>query len=84
MELVQIPAGTLIMGDNRMRDASPQHKQKVGAFAIGKYPVTNAEYGEFLAAGGYETEAFWTGMGWKWQRGRLGKSRNRIFGTSRG
>jgi formylglycine-generating enzyme required for sulfatase activity len=59
------------MGDNRLNEASPQHKHEMPAFEIGKYPVTNAEYAEFIAAQGYETETYWTAMGWKWQRGRL-------------
>lgn len=67
------------MGDNRMREAMPQHRQEVGAFAIARYPVTNGEYGEFIVAGGYETEAYWTGMGWKWQRGRLGEKAEPYF-----
>lgn len=71
MEFITIPSGTLLMGDNRLRDASPQHRVSVSAFALAKYPITNADYAEFVAAGGYETEAYWTGMGWKWQRGRL-------------
>lgn len=71
MELIEIPRGVLLMGDNRLRDASPQHRIEINAFAIGKYPVTNAEFAEFIAARGYETEAYWTVMGWKWQQGRL-------------
>ena len=73
MEFVEIPRGILHMGDKRMRDASPPHKVELRAFAIGKYPVTNAEYAEFIEARGYETEKFWTAMGWKWQRGRIGQ-----------
>jgi formylglycine-generating enzyme required for sulfatase activity len=71
VEFVTIPAGALIMGDNRLRDASPQHQHAMQSFAIGKYPVTNGEYAAFIAARGYETEPYWTTMGWKWQRGRL-------------
>lgn len=67
------------MGDSRLRDASPQHRLEINAFAIGKYPVTNAEYAEFLAANGYETEPFWTAMGWKWQQGRLGQDAQPAF-----
>lgn len=79
MEFVEVPAGTLLMGDNRLPEASPQHRQELRAFALGKYPVTNSEYGEFVAAGGYETEAYWTAMGWKWQRGRLGEKPEPYF-----
>jgi formylglycine-generating enzyme required for sulfatase activity len=73
MEFVEIPRGILVIGDNRLPDASPQHKIPMGAFAIGKYPVTNAEFAEFIAARGYATERYWTTMGWKWQQGRLGQ-----------
>lgn len=73
MEFVEIPAGVLLMGDKRLRDASPPHKLELRAFAIGKYPVTNAEYAEFISARGYENEMYWTAMGWKWMRGRIGQ-----------
>jgi formylglycine-generating enzyme required for sulfatase activity len=59
------------MGDKRMREASPQHKHQIHAFAIGKFPVTNAQFAEFIWADGYLKEQYWTAMGWKWQRGRL-------------
>lgn len=72
MEFVEIPRGILVMGDARLHDAAPQHRLAINAFAIGKYPVTNAEFAEFIAAGGYVTETYWTAMGWKWQQGRLG------------
>ncbi len=73
MEFVEIPRGNLVMGDKRLRDASPQHRVELNAFAIGKYPVTNGEYAEFIAAGGYADESYWTAMGWKWMRGRIGQ-----------
>lgn len=71
MEFVEIPGGTLIMGDPRLPNASPQHRQQLQPFALGKYPVTNAQFAEFIADGGYANPAYWTGMGWKWQQGRL-------------
>ena len=37
----------------------PRHAVTVAAFHIGQYPVTNAEYACFLAAGGYEDERWW-------------------------
>ncbi len=72
MEFVNLPAGELIMGDERLRDASPQHRLHLRAFSIGKFPVTNAEFAEFIAARGYSSETFWTTMGWKWLQSRLG------------
>ncbi|MEM7012240.1 MAG: NACHT domain-containing protein [Verrucomicrobiota bacterium] len=36
-------------------------------YAIGKYPVTIAQFGAFMKAGGYETKEFWTKDGWEWR-----------------
>lgn len=33
-------------------------------FSIAKYPITNAQYGQFVAAGGYEQREWWTDAGW--------------------
>lgn len=51
-----VPAGEFIMGDDKRssdikRDnlAWPAHKVPLGAFYIGKYPVTNAEYARWMA-----------------------------------
>ncbi len=74
MEFVEIPRGVLVLGDSRLTDAAPQRKLEMRAFAIGKYPVTNAEYAEFISARGYATEKFWTPLGWKWQQGRLSQA----------
>jgi formylglycine-generating enzyme required for sulfatase activity len=65
MEFVDIPSGVLIMGDNRLLDASPQHRVKLRPFSIGKFPVTNEEFAEFVGAAGYTIEKYWTKMGWK-------------------
>jgi formylglycine-generating enzyme required for sulfatase activity len=65
MELVEIPAGVLVMGDNRLSDASPQHRIQVSSFGIGKFPVTNLEFAGFVNGGGYTGERYWTKMGWR-------------------
>jgi|GEM_PF-580956 len=38
---------------------TPAHPVKVAPFQISKTPVTNAEYAEFVAAGGYKEVRFW-------------------------
>lgn len=38
----------------------------VGAFRIGKYPVTNQEFGRFIDAHGYATREYWSAGGWTW------------------
>lgn len=37
-------------------------------FEIGKYPVTNQWYKEFISVGGYENKDYWTPEGKKWLR----------------
>jgi len=34
-------------------------------YSIAKYPVTNAQFAEFIKAGGYEIEKWWTEEGWQ-------------------
>jgi len=46
----------------------------VEAFAIARAPVTNAEFAEFVDAGGYRRREFWSEAGWAW-RERAGASR---------
>ena len=37
----------------------------IPAFAIAKYPVTNAQFGKFIEAGGYGQKKWWTDEGWQ-------------------
>ncbi|MDH3734881.1 MAG: 5-histidylcysteine sulfoxide synthase [Gemmatimonadota bacterium] len=39
----------------------------VGPFAVGRDPVTNGEFMEFVREGGYETQGLWTDEGWAWR-----------------
>jgi formylglycine-generating enzyme required for sulfatase activity len=68
--LIEIPAGAFTMGSDSIPDASPQHRLSLAAFHIGKYPVTNAEYREFVDANGYLSREWWTEMGWRWLQSR--------------
>ena len=61
-EMVVIPAGRFMMGSpsyevGRDTDEGPQHEVSVRHFAMGKYPVTKAEYAAFVSATGYQTDA---------------------------
>jgi toxoflavin biosynthesis protein ToxD len=40
---------------------APQHSVEVGEFEIGKFPVTNREYAEFVQATGHRKPAAWDG-----------------------
>ena len=84
--LVEIPGGLYPIGDDEpiewsltgVSDTStahvPRHEVEIETFRIGRFPVTNAEWECFVAAGGYEEERWWdTEAGRAWRRGELAK-----------
>lgn len=66
-EMVVIPGGNFIMGNGRER-----FDVFLPEFAIGKYPVVNAEYSRFVESDGYRNASYWTRSGWE----EVGKERN--------
>ena len=59
-EMVYLPSGTFKMGDLQgkgLEHERPVHEVTLDAFAIGRYPVTVAEFRKFVDATGYKTEA---------------------------
>jgi formylglycine-generating enzyme required for sulfatase activity len=38
-------------------------------YYVARYPVTVAQYAEFVGAGGYEEAGYWTLTGWAWRQG---------------
>jgi ergothioneine biosynthesis protein EgtB len=66
-----IPAGPFLMGsDDRARtldNERPRHERRVAAFAIDRWPVTNAEYERFVETGGYRNRSLWGEEGWRWR-----------------
>jgi len=59
--LVAIPGGTFRMGSEAGRpDEVPVHEVEVAGFAIGRTPVTCAEYAPFLAATRAEAPPWWS------------------------
>lgn len=71
--MIQIPAGRATLGlpsngegfgwDNEYDICSVD----VPAFAVDKFEVTNGQYLDFMRAGGYETQSFWTDEDWNWR-----------------
>ena len=58
--VVTISAGWFLMGSSSgQANERPIHRVWVDEFAIGKYPVTNREYGEFLEAVHHPAPPFW-------------------------
>jgi len=72
IDFIQIPAGAFIMGskdDDELAwdDEKPQHTlESPYDYWVGKFPVTNAQFGEFVRATSYETRAEREGWAWVW------------------
>jgi sulfatase modifying factor 1 len=57
---VEVPAGTFVMGSATGRpDEAPVHAVTVGAFRLGRTPVTNAQYAPFLQTGRCSAPPWW-------------------------
>ncbi len=74
-EMVYVPAGVFLMGNNGSEPYSaaselPQHEVTLSGYWIGKYEVTRGEYRAFMQAGGYSNPAYWSSAGWTWKEGR--------------
>ena len=74
--MVNVPAGIATLGlarnakDFGWDNEYEVHKMAVPAFEIDQYKVTNRQYLQFMAAGGYETRAFWNDDDWNWKTAR--------------
>ncbi|MBX7236672.1 MAG: SUMF1/EgtB/PvdO family nonheme iron enzyme [Caldilineales bacterium] len=72
--LVEIAGGPAAIGSGwwnlRVQaDERPRHTVPLAPYALGRFPVTNAEFECFRAAGGYDEERYWTAGGKHWRRG---------------
>lgn len=71
--MVEVPAGMAALGLQRGSETFgwdneyEAHVVDVPAFAINQYKVTNRQYLEFMADGGYGTRAFWSDDDWNWR-----------------
>jgi formylglycine-generating enzyme required for sulfatase activity len=74
-QMVNVPAGDYCLGSaenepNSYDDEKPQHMVDLPAFALGRWPVTNAEFACFIEAGGYKDERYWTtDLAKRWLKG---------------
>ena len=68
---VEFEGGELEMGspaspDFAFDNEKPVHRVNVAPFALARTSVSNAEYAQFVEAGGYTSSHFWTAEGWQW------------------
>jgi gamma-glutamyl hercynylcysteine S-oxide synthase len=71
--MVEVPAGVATLGLRRgvenfgWDNEYEAHIVGVPAFAVDQFKVTNRQYLDFMAAGGYETRRFWSDDDWNWR-----------------
>jgi ergothioneine biosynthesis protein EgtB len=66
---LDIPGGVVWIGHDRpdfaFDNESPRHRVLLAPYRLASRPVTNAEYREFIDAGGYRDWRWWTSEGWR-------------------
>jgi iron(II)-dependent oxidoreductase len=70
----RVPGGRWLLGSTRADDfifdnEKWAHEVGIAPFRIAKAPVTNAEFADFVDAGGYRNRHFWSTAGWAWREG---------------
>ncbi len=72
--MIEIPAGRVTMGLRRDEHSTfgwdnefESHVVNVPAFSIDQYQITNRQYLDFIAGGGYENIDLWSKEGWAWK-----------------
>jgi gamma-glutamyl hercynylcysteine S-oxide synthase len=71
LELIEIPSGRCTIGASAdgfaYDNERPRHALELPAFRIGRAPVTNGAFQEFVAGGGYRRPEWWTREAWAWK-----------------
>ena len=71
--MVDVAAGSQVLGLARgceefgWDNEYEAHAKNVAGFAIDRHKVTNRQFAEFIAVGGYETQSLWTDEDWRWK-----------------
>ena len=69
-DTVLVPGGPFVLGVDgaaepwSLDNERPAHVVDLPAFRIGRFPVTNAEWQQFVDAGGYGEPRYWSARGW--------------------
>ena len=70
LDYVTVPGGLAAIGHDGVEaldNEREMHAVDVGAFALARYPVTQAQFAAFIEDGGYRRREFWTEEGWAWR-----------------
>jgi gamma-glutamyl hercynylcysteine S-oxide synthase len=70
-EMIEIAGGAFQMGHDGIEaldNERPSRRVAVAPFRISRRPLTKRLYREFIAAGGYGEQQFWSAEGWAWRQ----------------
>jgi len=71
LELVPVAGGPFPLGTGAdgfsYDNEGPQHTVELAPFRIGRVPVTNGDWLDFVRDGGYARSEWWTPEGWAWR-----------------
>lgn len=69
--MVRIEGGSFPLGTDDRSEAydneRPRHRVQLAPYRIDRTPVTNGDWLEFLADGGYDRPELWSEEGWAWR-----------------
>jgi ergothioneine biosynthesis protein EgtB len=72
------PGGVALVGHDgngfAFDNEGPRHRVLLEPFALADRLVTNGEWAEFIADGGYETAALWLSDGWAWVKDTVARA----------
>ena len=74
-DMARVGAGPFSMGADLSGDFTydnerPLHEVELAAFDIDVLPVTNGQFADFVADGGYARRSLWAPDGWAWRQSR--------------
>ena len=67
---ITIPAGDYQIGNESFALSRPVHTIHIEAFAMMQSTVRNQQFIEFVSAGGYRNDDYWSEMGWRWRKSK--------------
>jgi len=71
--MIEIPSGAITLGLNRdsgkfgWDNEFEAHRVDVSRFSIDKHKVTNGQFADFVRAGGYANQEYWSQADWNWK-----------------
>jgi dimethylhistidine N-methyltransferase len=73
LELIPLAGGSLMIGADAAAgfaydNEQPRQRRELAPFQIGRYPVSNAAWQDFIDAGGYRLRQLWSDPGWSWRQ----------------